>query len=76
MIIKIAISAALLLIFSTLFALETPPNLIYNSNWVATDALGRVLPLGEETGTPRADKYVGVFYFLWHGSHDASEIFQ
>jgi hypothetical protein len=50
MIIKIAISAALLLIFSTLFA--------------------------QETGTPRTDKYVGVFYFLWHGSHDASEIFQ
>jgi len=35
--------------------------------WVATDALGRkVLPEGKGL---RKDKYVGVFYFIWHGAH-------
>lgn len=36
--------------------------------WPATDALGRSLPVAGETGVraPRADRYVGVFYFLWH----------
>ena len=37
--------------------------------WVATDALGRSLPTSEECGPPRPGKYVGIFYFLWHGAH-------
>src|SRR5437762_2965272 len=35
------------------------------SPWPATDALGRPLP-GPETGAPRPDRWVGIFYFLWH----------
>ena len=35
--------------------------------WVATDALGRTLPAGSMA--PRPGKFVGVFYFLWHGQH-------
>lgn len=34
--------------------------------WPATDALGRSLPLAEEVGLPRGDRFVGIFYFLWH----------
>ncbi len=34
--------------------------------WPAVDALGRSLPLAEEVGPPRAGRFVGIFYFLWH----------
>jgi hypothetical protein len=34
--------------------------------WPATDALGRTLPLAEKVGPPRTDRFVGIFYFLWH----------
>jgi hypothetical protein len=43
------------------------PQDIRSDTWVATDALGRSLPLAEEVGPPRANKFVGVFYFLWLG---------
>ena len=38
-----------------------------SDTWVATDGLGRRLPLAEKVGPPRRQKYVGVFYFLWLG---------
>jgi hypothetical protein len=38
-----------------------------SDTWVATDALGRNLPLADQVGPPRANKFVGVFYFLWLG---------
>src|SRR5262245_30268086 len=37
--------------------------------WVATDALGRTVPLFPEVSGPRADRTVGMFYFLWLGAH-------
>ena len=37
--------------------------------WVATDALGRTLPTAADARPRRSDRYVGVFYFLWHGEH-------
>ena len=46
--------------------------------WVATDGLGRSLPMAPRA--PRGDRFVGIFYFLWHGFHgtpgpyDLSEI--
>lgn len=40
-----------------------------SETWAATDALGRVLPLAETTGAPKANRTVGIFYFLWHGGH-------
>lgn len=40
-----------------------------SDTWVATDALGRRLPGYAEAGPPRADRFVGVFYFLWLGPH-------
>ncbi|MFT5130804.1 MAG: hypothetical protein ACI8W8_004435 [Rhodothermales bacterium] len=45
--------------------LKPPPA----DNWVATDALGRSLPGHKETGDRRAEKYVGLFYFVWVGNH-------
>ena len=38
--------------------------------WVATDALNRVLPDFRAAGPPRADRWVGLFYFLWLGAHE------
>ena len=34
--------------------------------WPATDGLGRGLPMPGEVPGPRADRFVGMFYFLWH----------
>jgi hypothetical protein len=33
--------------------------------WPATDALGRALPLSDEVGPLKKDRFVGIFYFLW-----------
>lgn len=41
----------------------------YSDTWVATDALGRSLPTSLETGPPRTNRTVGIFYFLWLGRH-------
>jgi hypothetical protein len=40
-----------------------------SDTWTATDALGRTLPDHGEVGPPRADRQVGIFYFLWLGPH-------
>lgn len=37
--------------------------------WPAVDALGRALPTSQEVGPPRADRFVGIFYFLWHNEN-------
>ena len=42
---------------------------LFCDTWVATDALGRQLPGYEECGPVRADRAVGIFYFLWLGQH-------
>lgn len=44
--------------------------------WVATDGMGRSLTTGVQNGSIRKDKYVGVFYFLWHGAHGYDHISQ
>ncbi|MHB8520128.1 MAG: hypothetical protein ACYDH9_05170 [Limisphaerales bacterium] len=36
---------------------------------MGADALGRSLPVFGETGPPRPDRTVGIFYFLWLGPH-------
>ena len=41
----------------------------YSDTWVATDAVGRSIATQEEVGSPRSDRWVGIFYFLWHGAH-------
>ena len=46
-----------------------PERDLFSDTWVATDALGRQLPGYEECGPVRADRAVGIFYFLWLGQH-------
>ena len=48
---------------------------IQSGTWVATDGLGRQLPTAFKTGPFRKNKYVGIFYFLWHGEHDSKAIY-
>ncbi len=43
--------------------------------WVGSDALGRVLPGVGEVGLPRADRTVGMFYFLWLGAHEQGGLY-
>ena len=42
---------------------------LMSDTWVATDALGRTLPGFEDCSGPDGAKRVGIFYFLWLGSH-------
>jgi hypothetical protein len=39
--------------------------------WPATDALARRLPTAADRSVrpPRSDRFVGIFYFLWHDNH-------
>ena len=48
---------------------------IQSSNWSATDALGRSLPMYDKTGPFRQNRYVGIFYFLWQGAHSTDGIY-
>ncbi len=34
--------------------------------WAAVDGLGRTLSSAAQVGTPKEDKYVGLFYWNWH----------
>ncbi len=45
---------------------------LHADTWVATDALGRKLPLGGAVRAPRSDRFVGIFYFVWQGYHGTS----
>lgn len=59
----------------------TPKQVIYDSShptvardampdtWVATDGLGRTLPVHADTGGVREGKYVGLFFWTWHVGH-------
>lgn len=45
---------------------------VMSDTWPAVDGLGRSLPLHDEVGAPRDDRFVGMFYFLWLGEHSTS----
>ena len=44
------------------------PTLIENYNEMAIDDLGRHMVTSEDTGLPKADKWVGIFYSIWTAS--------
>ena len=46
----------------------------YPDIWVAGDGLGRSLPNAAEAGPPRANKTVGIFYFLTF-AHEQDEVY-
>ena len=52
--------------FLPLAAATTKAVIIENSNWSGTDDLGRKLPTFDESGPPKPDRCVGMFYSLWH----------
>ena len=41
---------------------------LYSDTWVATDAIGRIMPTHEQAGEVKSDKrrVVGIFYVTWH----------
>ena len=43
------------------------------TTWAATDEMGRTLPMYEDTGGPREDRTVALFYWSWHVSQDSGE---
>ena len=74
------LAAISLLVGTTTFG-QTPPSVINpGTPWPASDALGRTLPAASEIKPPRANRTVGIFYFLTHGRdrtslpHDIAKI--
>lgn len=55
--------------FCTALSLQAAEVGLISDHWVASDALGRELPTHSVVGDRRADKAVGVFYFVWNGNH-------
>ena len=49
-------------------AQNSPIMPIANANWTATDDLGRTLPTYAQVGPPAPNRWVGIFYFQWHGA--------
>ncbi len=52
---------------------------VFADTWVATDALGRVMPGFNECGPLKPGKWVGIFYWTWHtpgrgGPNDTTKI--
>jgi hypothetical protein len=52
------------------FAQTGPAAINPGTPWPATDALGRKLPLSDEVGPPQPNRFVGIFYFLWHNQRE------
>jgi len=63
-----------------LFSLEntkaqnTPVSYVYNDGLLATDAIGREL-YSESDSSSAKQKYVGVFYFVWHRGDNADKVY-
>ena len=64
----ILLAAALLLSFVPAVRAQNSPLIaIRNADSVATDDLGRTLPTFPQTGPPKPGRWVGLFYWQWHG---------
>ncbi len=46
-----------------------------SADWVATDGAGRNLPTYSTVGKYKRNKYVGIFYFLWHGHYNDKGVY-
>ena len=59
---------ALLWLGVLLSTIQLPAQDLWQDTWVATDALGRVMPTSDEVGNRKTDKErtVGIFYITWH----------
>jgi hypothetical protein len=54
----------------TVHAQQTAPAVssVKADTWVATDSLGRKVVIDARGGHIRKDRFVGIFYFVWHGA--------
>ena len=48
---------------------------LYSDTWVATDALGRIMPSFNEVGAVKTDqrRIVGIFYVTWHNNEKTKQ---
>ena len=71
---RIFILASILLLASCGRTSVNDPSDLMSDTWVATDALGRQMPLIDSVGKVKTDqrRVVGMFYITWHakGNHD------
>jgi hypothetical protein len=51
------------------------PRDTFSDTWVATDSQGRTLPTAKDAGPPKANKTVGIFYFLWEQNNPKDNVF-
>jgi len=63
---------------TTVMALP-PTRELCSDTWPATDALSRELPNHDQCGSPRPDKFIGIFYWTWHvpertGPYDVTQL--
>jgi len=65
---KSAISALPLAALAFAASAEAPRATMPDT-WSAVDGLGRAVAMHGEAPAPRVDRFVGVFYYIWHGSH-------
>ena len=63
---KIIFIIATLFFHGIAIAQNPIPSVAYGNDWVATDAIGRTLPDYAAAGGQRAQRYIGMFYWLWH----------
>ena len=59
----------LLTILVTGLALGTRAQDTLSDTWAGVDALGRELPCESQAPAARTNRFVGVFYYIWHGAH-------
>ncbi len=45
---------------------------LMSDTWCAVDALGRRLPVAGDAPAVRTNRFVGLFYYIWHGAHGYS----
>lgn len=70
---KVVIFFSLFFFVVSGFSQNTPAFPITNADWIATDALGRRLSGFEQTGPVKNEKWVGLFYYIWHGGHTPTD---
>lgn len=50
-------------------ALRADAQDMLSDTWTGADALGRELPCEGSAPATRTNRFVGVFYYIWHGAH-------
>lgn len=56
-------------------AAQEDPSDLMSDTWVATDALGRQMPLLEDVGPLKEGRhFTGIFYITWHASGNQLEL--